>query len=248
MYKNLYKILLGQDCVQIRLVFGCSESFAQFNQLFEDIIRLATATLTYQQIYRVIQQEIQRIFNEEEVNARGEFIAEKSQGAGGQQGSGARLIEIDGIEDDYDYYESQAARQDGMKSRAKPFGRLPFHLLMFQSTRKHRSPQFRKEACDVLTTLVDYFNGHIKTISRLSSAVCAHKYINAKLLGKRFSVSEQDLDDNEATPDNVVVFDKKKNAIYSVDGYTTAKEFGDPEHQYKRNWKKNYYSDVNDLE
>ncbi|KAA6356236.1 MAG: hypothetical protein EZS28_048238, partial [Streblomastix strix] len=41
---------------------------------------------------------------------------------------------------------------------------------------------------------------------------------------------------------------KKKNAIYSVDGYTTAVGFGDPEHQHKRNWKKKYYSDVNDLE
>ncbi|KAA6367408.1 MAG: hypothetical protein EZS28_037065, partial [Streblomastix strix] len=44
------------------------------------------------------------------------------------------------------------------------------------------------------------------------------------------------------------VFDKKKNAIYSVDGYTTAVGFGDPEHQHKRNWKKKYYSDANDLE
>ncbi|KAA6329232.1 MAG: hypothetical protein EZS28_053629, partial [Streblomastix strix] len=40
----------------------------------------------------------------------------------------------------------------------------------------------------------------------------------------------------------------KKNAIYSVDGYTTAVGFGDPEHLHKRNWKKQYYSDVNDLE
>ncbi|KAA6363788.1 MAG: hypothetical protein EZS28_040685, partial [Streblomastix strix] len=40
----------------------------------------------------------------------------------------------------------------------------------------------------------------------------------------------------------------KKNAIYSVNGYTTAVGFGDPEHQHKRNWKKQYYSDVNDLE
>ncbi|KAA6362589.1 MAG: hypothetical protein EZS28_041883, partial [Streblomastix strix] len=58
----------------------------------------------------------------------------------------------------------------------------------------------------------------------------------------------QDLDDNVATPDNVVVFDKRKNAIYSVDGYTTTVGFGDAEHQHKRNWKKKYYSDVNDLE
>ncbi|KAA6367541.1 MAG: hypothetical protein EZS28_036932, partial [Streblomastix strix] len=85
-------------------------------------------------------------------------------------------------------------------------------------------------------------------INRLSSAVSAQKYIEDKHLGKRFSVSEQDLDDNVATPDNVVVFDKKKNAIYSVDGYTTAVGFGDPEHQHKRNWKKQYYSDVNDFE
>ncbi|KAA6356417.1 MAG: hypothetical protein EZS28_048056, partial [Streblomastix strix] len=33
-----------------------------------------------------------------------------------------------------------------------------------------------------------------------------------------------------------------------VDGYTTAVGFGDPEHLHKRNWKKQYYSDVNDLE
>ncbi|KAA6353689.1 MAG: hypothetical protein EZS28_050784, partial [Streblomastix strix] len=113
---------------------------------------------------------------------------------------------------------------------------------------KHGGPQFRQEAGDVLATLVGYLNRDIKKINRLSSAVSAQKYIDDKHLGKRFSVQEQDLDDNVATPDNVVVFDKKKNAIYSVDGYTTAVGFGDPEHLHKRNWKKQYYSDVNDLE
>ncbi|KAA6391234.1 MAG: hypothetical protein EZS28_013238 [Streblomastix strix] len=179
-----------------------------------------------------------------EKEERDEFEAEK--GADGGRSGG--LMEVDGIEDDYDYYESQASRQDRMKSRAKPFGRLPFHPSMIQRTRKHADPQFREEAGDVLATLVGYLNRDIKKINRLSSAVSAQKYIEDKHLGKRFSVSEQDLDDNLATPDNVVVFDKKKNAIYSVDGYTTAVGFGDPEHLYKRNWKKQYYSDVNDLE
>ncbi|KAA6354889.1 MAG: hypothetical protein EZS28_049584, partial [Streblomastix strix] len=141
-------------------------------------------------------------------------------GAGG-------MMDIDGMEDDYDYYESQAARQDRLKSRAKPFGRLPFHPGMIQRTRKHAGPQFREEAGDVLATLVGYLNRDIKKIN---------------------SVSEQDLDENVATSDNVVVFDKKKNEIYSVDGYTTAVGFGYPEHQRKRNWKKKYYSEVNDLE
>ncbi|KAA6390152.1 MAG: hypothetical protein EZS28_014320 [Streblomastix strix] len=155
------------------------------------------------------EQEIQQIFDQEQQNARREFEAEK--GASGSGAGGQGLMEVDGMEDDYDYYESQAARQDRLKSRAKPFVRLPFHPSMIQRTRKHGGPQFREEAGDVLATLVD-------------------------------------LDDNVATPDNVVVFDKKKNAIYSVDGYTTAVGFGDPEHLYKRNWKKQYYSDVNDLE
>ncbi|KAA6385544.1 MAG: hypothetical protein EZS28_018930 [Streblomastix strix] len=157
-------------------------------------------------------------------------------------------MEVDGMEDDYDYYESQPARQDRIKSRAKSFGRLPFHPSMIQSTRKHTGPQFREEAGDVLATLVGYLNRDIKKINRLSSAISAQKYINDKHLGKRFSVSEQDLDDIVATPDNVVVFDMKKNAIYQVDSYTTAVGFGDPEHQFKRNWKKQYYTDVNDLE
>ncbi|KAA6386782.1 MAG: hypothetical protein EZS28_017691 [Streblomastix strix] len=192
------------------------------------------------------EQQIQQIIDQEEINARKEFEAEKSQGASGSGAGG--MMEIDGMEDDYDYYESQAARQDRLKSRAKPFGRLPFHPSMIQRTRKHGGPQFRQEAGDVLATLVGYQNRDIKKINRLSSAVSAQQYINDKHLGKRFSVSEYDLDDNVATPDRVVVFDKKKNAIYSVDGYTTAVGFGDPEHQHKRNWKKKYYSDVYDLE
>ncbi|KAA6386631.1 MAG: hypothetical protein EZS28_017841 [Streblomastix strix] len=139
-------------------------------------------------------------------------------------------------------------RQDIMRERAKLFGRLPFHPSMIQKIRKHAGPQMIEEAGDVFATLVGYLNRDIKKINSLSSAVSAQKYINDKYLGNRIAVSEQDLDVNIATPDNVVVFDKKKNAIYSVDGYTTAVGFGDPEHQHKRNWKKKYYSDVNDLE
>ncbi|KAA6371362.1 MAG: hypothetical protein EZS28_033111 [Streblomastix strix] len=196
------------------------------------------------------EQEIQQILDQEEINARKKFIAEKQQQGSGGSGAGGvgGMMEIDGMEDVYDYYESQAARQDRLKSRAKPFGKLPFHPNMIQRTRKHGGPQFRQEAGDVLATFVGYLNRDIKKINRLSSAVSAQKYIDDKHLGKRFSVQEQDLDDNLATPDNVVVFDKKKNAIYSVDGYTTAVGFGDPEHLYKRNWKKQYYSDVNELE
>ncbi|KAA6404165.1 MAG: hypothetical protein EZS28_000302 [Streblomastix strix] len=193
-------------------------------------------------------QQIEQIVNRKEINARKEFEVERSQSAGEQQDSGGRLIEIDGMDDDYDYYESQFTRKDVMKSKTKPFGRLSFHPSMIQRTRKHRDLQFRKKAQDVFAILVSYFNGDIKKINRLSSAVSAQKYLNDKHFGKRFSVSEQDLDDNIATPDSVFVFDKKKNAIYSVDGYTTAAGFGDPEHQHKKYWKKQYYQDVNDLE
>ncbi|KAA6356850.1 MAG: hypothetical protein EZS28_047624, partial [Streblomastix strix] len=63
--------------------------------------------------------------NQIEKEARQELEAEKGQGAGGSGAGG--MMDIDGMEDDYDYYESQASRQDRMKSRAKPFGRLPFH-------------------------------------------------------------------------------------------------------------------------
>ncbi|KAA6373049.1 MAG: hypothetical protein EZS28_031424 [Streblomastix strix] len=177
-----------------------------------------------------------------------EFEAEKrQQGAGRQSGLGG-LMEIDGMEDDYDYYESQANRYDRMKSRAKLFIRLLFHPSMIQRTGKHAGLQFRQEAGDVLATPVGYLNKDTKKINRLSSTVSAQNYIDEKLLSKRFSVSEQDLDDNQATPENVVVFDKKMNAFYSVDGYSTAVGFGDPEHLHKRNWKKKYFSDVNDLE
>ncbi|KAA6380823.1 MAG: hypothetical protein EZS28_023649 [Streblomastix strix] len=155
------------------------------------------------------EQEIQQMVNQEEINARNEFQAERSKRAGGQSGDGG-LMEIDGMNDDYDYYESQAAIQSGMKSQAKPFGRLPFHPSMIQRTRMHRSPQFREEAGDVLATHVCNLNRDIKKINRLSSAVSAQKHIDDKHLGKRFSVSEQDLDQNQATPDNVVVFDMEK--------------------------------------
>ncbi|KAA6370882.1 MAG: hypothetical protein EZS28_033592 [Streblomastix strix] len=135
-----------------------------------------------------------------------------------------------------------------MKSRAEAFERLPFHLSMIQRTRKHGVPQFREEAGHVLATLVGYLNREIKKINRLSSTVSVQIYINDKRLGKRFSVQEQDLYDNEATTDNVVVNDKKKNAIYSIDGCTTAVGFGDKDYQYKRNYKIQYYTDVNGLE
>ncbi|KAA6396636.1 MAG: hypothetical protein EZS28_007837 [Streblomastix strix] len=114
-------------------------------------------------------------FKQIEKEAREEFEAEKSQGAVGG------LKEIDEMDDNYDYYESQANRQDRMKSRVKPFGRLPFHPSMIQRTRKHAGPQFREEAGEVLSILV-------------------------------------------------------------------AVGFGDTEHLHKRNQKKQYYSDVNDLE
>ncbi|KAA6387983.1 MAG: hypothetical protein EZS28_016491 [Streblomastix strix] len=90
--------------------------------------------------------------NQIEKEAREEFEAEKSQGAGGAGGQG--LMDIDGMEDDYDYYESQPVRQDRMKSRAKPLDRLLFHPSMIQRARKHAGPQFREEAGDVLATLV----------------------------------------------------------------------------------------------
>ncbi|KAA6361814.1 MAG: hypothetical protein EZS28_042659, partial [Streblomastix strix] len=55
--------------------------------------------------------------NEEERKAIEEFEAQNSYGAGGQSGAcGAGMMEIDGKEEDYDYYESQAAIQDRMKS------------------------------------------------------------------------------------------------------------------------------------
>ncbi|KAA6398788.1 MAG: hypothetical protein EZS28_005686 [Streblomastix strix] len=154
------------------------------------------------------EQQIQKILNEEDRNARREFEAEKSQGAGCQG-----LMEVDGMEDDYDYYESQPARQDRMRSRAKPFGRLPFHPSMIQRTRKHGGPQFREKARDVLVTLVSYLNRDIKKIN---------------------SVQKYDIDDNEATPENMVVYHKKKKAIYSIDGYTTAVGFGNSEQKHQR--------------
>ncbi|KAA6400975.1 MAG: hypothetical protein EZS28_003499 [Streblomastix strix] len=173
------------------------------------------------------EQQIQQIFNAEPANARREFEEERQQGSSGASGQG--FMEFDGIEDDYDYYEPQPARQDRMKSRTKP-------------------PQFREETGDVLATLTGYLNRDIKKINILSSAISAQQYINDKHLDKRFSIYEQDLDDNEATPDNAVDYDKKKNTIYSDDGYTTAVGFGDKDHQHKKIWKKQYYTDVNDLE
>ncbi|KAA6393769.1 MAG: hypothetical protein EZS28_010706 [Streblomastix strix] len=111
------------------------------------------------------------------------IIGQEQCGSGGRYG--ASEMENDIEEDDYDYYESQAATQDRVKSRAKPFEILLFNPSLIQRTRMHGGLQFRVEEEDVLATLVD-------------------------------------LDDNETTPDNVVVYDKKNNAIYSVDGYSTA--------------------------
>ncbi|KAA6389893.1 MAG: hypothetical protein EZS28_014577 [Streblomastix strix] len=132
-----------------------------------------------------------------------------AQGAGGQ--SGVHLggfMEIDG-DDDYDYYETQPIRQDRIKAKAKPFGLLPLHLSLIQRTRKHAGSQMREEAGDVLAILVSYLNRDIKKINILSSAVSARQYIADKYL--------------------------EKNAIYSVDGYTTAVGFSNPEHYHKRN-------------
>ncbi|KAA6381591.1 MAG: hypothetical protein EZS28_022881, partial [Streblomastix strix] len=97
-----------------------------------------------------------------------------------------------------------------MKSRAKPFGRLPFHPSMIQRTRKHAGPQFREEAGDVLAPLVGYFNWNIMNDNRLTSAVSAQKHIKNKHLGKRFDAHELDLDYYEETPNIVVVYYKKK--------------------------------------
>ncbi|KAA6402155.1 MAG: hypothetical protein EZS28_002317 [Streblomastix strix] len=82
-----------------------------------------------------------------------EFEAEKSQQGSGGSGAGG-LMEVDGMEDDYDYYESQPARQDRMRSRAKRFRRLPFHPSMIQRTRKHAGPQFRDEAGELHPTII----------------------------------------------------------------------------------------------
>ncbi|KAA6401327.1 MAG: hypothetical protein EZS28_003151 [Streblomastix strix] len=131
-------------------------------------------------------------------------------------------MEVDGMEDDYDYYELQAARQDRMKSRAKPFGRLPFHPSMIQRTRNNGGTQFREETGNVLAISNGYLKRDFKKI--------------------------YSFDDNEAISDNMVVYYKKRNAIYSVDSYTTAVGFSDPDHQLERNWKKQYYTDVNDFE
>ncbi|KAA6394332.1 MAG: hypothetical protein EZS28_010140 [Streblomastix strix] len=86
-----------------------------------------------------------------EKDAREEFEAEKCQS---MSVAGGGLMEVDGMEDDYDYYESQVIRQDRMKSRAKPFGKLQFHPSMIQRTRKHGVPKFREKSGDVLPTLV----------------------------------------------------------------------------------------------
>ncbi|KAA6395435.1 MAG: hypothetical protein EZS28_009037 [Streblomastix strix] len=194
----------------------------------------------------IIDQLIKYIEKEENANASRESEEEKRQGAPQSENGDGGLMKIDENKDDYDYYESQLAKQNRMKSRAIPFGRLSFHLLLIQRTRNYKGPQYKKETGDVFATFVGYLNRDFKKIYKFSSAVSTQKYINDKYLGKRLIVQEQDLDDNVATPDNVVVFDKKKNAIYSIDGYTITKGFGDLQHQNKRNWKKSYYSDEGD--
>ncbi|KAA6388291.1 MAG: hypothetical protein EZS28_016180 [Streblomastix strix] len=73
-------------------------------------------------------------FNALQKDATQEFEAEKTQ----QNSNGTgEMIEVDGMEDDYDYYESQVIRQDRMKSREKPFGLLPIDPHMIQRTRQH---------------------------------------------------------------------------------------------------------------
>ncbi|KAA6400490.1 MAG: hypothetical protein EZS28_003985 [Streblomastix strix] len=135
-----------------------------------------------------------------------------------------------------------------MRTGTKQFGRLPLHPSMIQRTRKLIGLLMREEAGDVFATLVGYLSGDIKKINRLSSDVSAQKYLKDKHLGNRFSVVEQNSDNNDATPDNVVIYDTKFNEICSVDGYTRAVGFYDPEYQYKRNQKKKHYSDFDDLE
>ncbi|KAA6404272.1 MAG: hypothetical protein EZS28_000205 [Streblomastix strix] len=107
-----------------------------------------------------------------------EYLIEQEQSDSGQQGSPQILINK--LQDDYDYYESQAARKDRIKARAKPFGKLPFHPSTIQKTRKLGDPQFRKEAGDNLATLAGYLNMDIKKINRLSFAVMAQKLLVAK--------------------------------------------------------------------
>ncbi|KAA6364670.1 MAG: hypothetical protein EZS28_039803 [Streblomastix strix] len=103
-----------------------------------------------------------------------------------------------------------------------------------QRTRKQEGPQFREEAGDVLASLVCYLNRDIMKTNRLSYIASARQQISDKHLGKRFSEVEQDLDDKIETLDNIVVYDKKENAIFSVYCYTVAVEFKDKDHQHKR--------------
>ncbi|KAA6384234.1 MAG: hypothetical protein EZS28_020240 [Streblomastix strix] len=153
------------------------------------------------------EQELQQILDQEEINARKEFEAEKSkQGSGGAGGQGQNEI------------TSKTVWQAAVPSQYDSKNNKACRPIIFRG------------GGDVNATLVGYLNRDIKKIN-----------------SKRFNELEQDLDDNEVTPDNVVIFDMKKNAIYSVDGYTTAIGFGDPEHKHKRNWMKKYYSYVNDL-
>ncbi|KAA6366949.1 MAG: hypothetical protein EZS28_037524 [Streblomastix strix] len=137
-----------------------------------------------------------------------QLIEQEYSGSGGREGS--PQMEIDGEKDDYEFYESQDARQDRMKSRATPFDKLQFHPSMIQRTRKYGGPQFREETGDVLATLVGYYNRDIKKINKLSSAISVQTYIQDNHLNKRFNVREQGLDDNEVSPDNVVVVKRKR--------------------------------------
>ncbi|KAA6404327.1 MAG: hypothetical protein EZS28_000145 [Streblomastix strix] len=88
-------------------------------------------------------------------------------------------------------------------------------------------PQFREDADDDHATLIGQLCENIKKID---------------------SEQEQDLDENEANPENVVEYNKKKKVIYTVNGYTTAVRLGDKYHIRKRNQKKKYYIDFYDLE
>ncbi|KAA6382322.1 MAG: hypothetical protein EZS28_022152 [Streblomastix strix] len=118
---------------------------------------------------------------------------------------------------------------------------------MIQRTRKHGGPQFREEAGDVLATLVGYLNRDIKKINRLSSAVSAQNIQMINIQANYLVYWNRTWMIMQSFLIMWLFFDKKKNAIYSVDGYITAVGFGDSEHQHKKIAKK-YYSDVDDLE
>ncbi|KAA6397108.1 MAG: hypothetical protein EZS28_007364 [Streblomastix strix] len=126
-----------------------------------------------------------------------EFEAERSQSSGGQ--SCRALMYTDRMDDDYDYYESKAIRQDKMKSRTKAFGRLPFHPSLIQRIRKQAGPQFGEEAGNVLSTLNGYFNRKIKKISRLQSALCKVREMKDYSFGAFANIAKKYINVNGGT-------------------------------------------------